>query len=168
MRELSDQLYEELRGIAAAFLRGERIEHTLQATALVHEAILKLRSRVESSGSISDADFIAACSQAMRRILVDHARTRKRLKRGDPSRRADLEPDLLALPSQGQTPELDDLDAALFRLAEIDPEAARVVELRFFGGFSVDQAAEIMKLSPRSAARLWQFARAWLAKELLT
>lgn len=168
MRELSHQLYEELRGIAAALLRGERVGHTLQSTALVHEAILKLRARFESTGTIDDSAFIAASSQAMRRILVDHARTRNRLKRGDPSRRADVELDLLTLPSQSQPPGLDELDAALVRLAEVDPEAAKIVELRFFGGFSVDQAAELMTLSPRSAARLWQFARAWLATELLS
>jgi RNA polymerase sigma factor (TIGR02999 family) len=165
MGGFDDQLYDELRGIASRMLRGERANHTLQATALVHETFMKLRPRLAST-DLSEGDFLAAAAQAMRRILVDHARARNRLKRGDPSRRADLDPDLLAMPDGSQAGDVEALGAALEALAVVDADAARMVDLRFFGGLSVDQAAEAMGLSPRSAARLWQFARSWLLTKL--
>jgi RNA polymerase sigma-70 factor, ECF subfamily len=165
MGGFEQQLYDELRGIASSMLRGERANHTLQATALVHETFLKLRARLAST-DLAEGDFLAAAAQAMRRILVDHARARKRLKRGDPAHRADVDPDLLAMPNDGQACDVEELAVALEALAEVDADAARMVDLRFFGGLSVDQAAEAMGLSPRSAARLWQFARSWLLTRL--
>jgi len=168
MPDISQDIYDELRRLAGGFLRHERSDHTLQATALVHEAFLKLRDRLEAAGTIERSHFIAAAAQAMRRILVDHARARKRIKRGDPSRRADIDPDLLHLPNHDSPADLESLDVAVKELELADPAAARIVELRFFSGLSVDEAAVVMNLSPRSAARLWQFARSWLYQKLST
>lgn len=158
------EFYAELRRLAATHLRAERSNHTLQATALINEVYLKLARRI-AAGDIPRADFLAAAAQAMRQILVDYARMRKRLKRGNASSRTDIDPDLLLLPQSDQEDlpaGFEELDGALDELAKVDAEAARIVSLRFFAGLSVDDAASMMGISPRSAARLWQFARAWL------
>ncbi len=168
MWPISEQIYDELRRLAGSYLQSERGDHTLQATALVHEAVLKLSARLSAS-ELPRADLIAAAAQAMRRVLVDHARTRNRLKRGggDAVARSDMA--LLGLVYTEDTDaqiDLEDLHAALEELDAIAPDAAKMVDLRFFAGISVDSAAEAMAISPRSAARLWAFARAWLFDRL--
>ena len=158
------EFYAELRRLATTHLRAERTHHTLQATALINEVYLKLARRI-ASGDIPRADFVAAAAHAMRQILVDYARMRKRLKRGSTTNRSDVDPDLLSLPQPDELDfpaGLEELDDALKQLAEVDAEAAKIVSLRFFAGLSVDDAAAMMGISPRSAARLWQFARSWL------
>lgn len=164
--ELPQHVYDELRRLAAGFLRHERRDHTLQATALLHEVILKLQSRL-SSTELSRQDLVAASAEAMRRILVDHARSRNRLKRAGSSRAIRGDVDLLGIPArEGMSPDLLDLHAALDELKVVDAESARMVELRFFAGLSVEEAAMTMSISPRSAARMWAFARAWLYDRL--
>lgn len=163
MQQISEEIYAQLRQVAAGLLSGERRDHTLQATALLHEAVLKINARL-AERSLSRADLVAAAAQAMRWILVDHARTRNRLKRGGGQvRNGDAELLGIAAACSGDDPpDLESLNAAMESLARLEPEAARIVELRFFAGLSVDDAAIQMQISPRSAARLWSFARAWL------
>ncbi len=164
--QLPQELYDELRRLAAGFLRYERRDHTLQATALLHEVILKLQSRL-SSTQLSRRDLVAASAEAMRRILVDHARSRNRLKRTGQTQASRGDVDLLGIATRdGRSHDLLDLHAALTDLSEVDAESARVVELRFFAGLSVEETATTMGISPRSAARLWAFARAWLYDRL--
>jgi RNA polymerase sigma factor (TIGR02999 family) len=162
MNAIADELYGHLRGMAARLMAGERCGHTLDATSLVHEAILKLSSRLKVGG-LAREDLIAAAAQAMRRVLVDHARTRNRLKRGG-GKAAESELDDVALPVDEPSDVIDveALQTALDALREVDQDSARIVDLRFFAGLEVDQAAQVMGISPRSAARLWAFARAWL------
>lgn len=151
-------VYDQLRRSAQAQMDSERSGHTLSATALVHEAYLKLAGPREVPWA-GRAHFYAAAAEAMRRILVDHARSRKR--RGGDHRPLAQIADVADL--AGANPEqILAVDAAMDRLEEEAPEAAQLVRLRFFAGMGVDQAAEAMGLSPRSAARLWTFARAAL------
>jgi RNA polymerase sigma factor (TIGR02999 family) len=158
------RVYDELRRLAAVALRNERRDHTLQPTALVHEAYLRL---VDLPGDAwkDRTHFLALASRAMRRILVDHARTRKALKRGagDVGALADLD-----IPIVDPTPTVDIvlLDTALDRLAAIDGRQARIVELRFFGGLSVEETGAVIGASPRTVKRDWQLARAWLRREM--
>ena len=158
------RVYDELRRLAAIALRNERPDHTLQPTALVHEAYLRL---VDLPGGAwkNRNHFLALASRAMRRILVDHARTRKALKRGSGVIGALGE---LDIPIVDPAPTVDVvlLDTALDRLAEIDSRQARIVELRFFGGLSVEETATIIDASPRTVKRDWQLARAWLRREM--
>lgn len=156
-------VYNELRRLAAAAMRRERSGHTLQPTAVVHEAFLRLVAqqnvRWESRGH-----FFAIAAQAMRRVLVDHARRRHARKRSDtaagvPARGA-------AEPSTEPSLDLVALDLALDRLTHKDPRLVRVVELRFFAGLNVDETAAAMNVSPRTVKRDWQLARAWLKREL--
>jgi RNA polymerase sigma-70 factor, ECF subfamily len=166
-------VYEELRGIARRQLRAEAAGHTLSATALVHEAYLKLvdHRRVDWTGR---AHFFAAAAQAMRRILVDYARRHRAARRGGPDRMMvalDAVEDVLpagALTGSGtqRAEELIALDEALERLAAMDARLARVVELRFFGGLSEKETAEVLGVSQRTAAREWMTARAWLYQQL--
>ncbi len=156
-------LYERLRALAQAHLAGERPDHTLQPTALVHEAFIRLVDR--QTPYADGAHFLAAASQAMRRILVDHARGRGRQKRGAGVERQPLE----ELDPSG-TPDglnLVELDDAISRLAADDPEAARVVEMRFFAGMTDEEIAKVMGVTDRSVRRYWIHAKAWLARELL-
>lgn len=155
-------LYERLREIAAAHLAGERTDHTLQATALVHEAFLRLLDR--QSPYAGEAHFLAAASQAMRRILVDHARGRGRKKRGAGSARMDLAE--FDAPDAASDLDLVELDDAIERLAREDAQSARVVELRFFAGMDDREIAEVLGVSDRSVRRYWIHAKAWLAREL--
>jgi RNA polymerase sigma factor (TIGR02999 family) len=157
-------IYDELRAIAARAMRRERVEHTLQPTALVHEAFLRLADRPGLSWQ-SRAHFLNIAAQAMRRILVDHARHRRRAKRhgGD---RVTYDEVLLARDREGRTPDLVDLDKALARLASIDPRKERVVELRFFAGLSVEETARVLEISEATVKREWQFAKAWLQRDL--
>jgi len=163
MNSLLPALYDELREIAAAHLRRERPGHTLQATALVHEAYRKLADGPASQWP-SRAAFRAAAVQAIRRILVDHARARARQKRGGQSHQIELDAaDLLAT---SPSVELLDLDAALAELERSEPRAARVVELRFFGGMSIPEVAEQLGFTTEDVLREWRYARAWLQDRL--
>lgn len=157
-------LYDELRGIASRQLRGERADHTLESTALVHEAYVKLVGLDRISWQ-NRAHFLAVASQAMRRVLVDHAVSRRAQKRGGVRRKVSL--DGIDDPGQAQPVEtLVALDTALHRLEQIDPRLSRVVECRYFGGMSVDEAAEALHVSPATIKRDWSVARAWLTREL--
>jgi len=156
-------VYDELRRQAARELRGERAGHTLQPTALVHEVYLRLAEPRRVPWR-SRAEFFAAAAQAMRRILVDHARKRAAAKRAGNWTRVELAADVAL---EG-TREIDllALDDALDRLAEQDPRYARIVELRFFGGLSVPEAAAVLGVSAATVKRDWSFARAWLHAQL--
>lgn len=156
-------IYDELRREAAHQLRGERTGHTLQPTALVHEVYLRL-AQPRRVPWRSRAEFFAAAAQAMRRILVDHARKRAASKRAGNWTRIELAADVAI---EGNR-ELDllALDDALDRLAELDPRHARIVELRFFGGLSVVETASVLKISTATVKRDWSFACAWLHRRL--
>lgn len=159
------RVYEELRRLARAQMGGERAGHTLQATALVHEAWMKLVGPEGDALSWdSRAHFFGAAAQAMRRILVDRARRVRSEKHGGHLRRQPLE----GVDRAFDPDELDfvALDTALQRLAEHDPRAARVVEMRFFAGLSVEDTASALDLSERTVARDWNVARAWLSREM--
>lgn len=162
---LLSQVYEELRRLAAARMAAERPGQTLQATALVHEAWLRLAEVGPEQPWQSRAHFFAAAATAMRRILVDSARRKRRPKHGGDQIRIGLEGIDLAVPEVRE--DLVALDAALVRLAQEDPQSARLVELRHFAGLSIDESAQILGISPRSTDRLWGFARAWLHRELI-
>lgn len=159
--ELFPLVYDELRRLAGEAMVHERSSHTLQATALVHEAYLRLVG--PGAGWENRGHFFGAAAQAIRRILVDHARARQSLKRGGDWERVSLDDQAM----EG-TPAVDllALDEALGALAVIDGGMARLVELRFFAGLTVEQAAEAQGVSPATAAREWQFARAWLHAQL--
>jgi RNA polymerase sigma-70 factor (ECF subfamily) len=160
--QLTPIVYDELRRLAGHYLRGERTGHSLQATALVNEAYLRLvdykRMRWENR-----AHFFAVSAQLMRRILVDHAR-RHNLKRGGGVQHVALED--TATIGGGQHENLVALDDALQALGRIDPRKAQVVELRFFGGLSVEETAEVLKVSPVTVMRDWGTARTWLYREI--
>jgi RNA polymerase sigma factor (TIGR02999 family) len=164
MDELLPLIYDELHKRAAAYLRRERPNHTLQATALVHEAYLKLIDQREGNWSSRD-HFFAIAAQAMRRILVDHARSRHRQKRGGSNEDLPLEDALLASADERNV-DLIALDEAMKRLAKFDPQQERIVELRYFGGLSLDEAANALGISRATAARDWQVAKAWLHREM--
>lgn len=169
-REAAEQVlplvYDELRRIAAHHLRQERSEHTLQATAIVHEAYLRL----SEEGSLrwpSRTHFYAFAAHLIRRILVDHARTRNRSKRGGDLQRVTVaELENLGDLSSGQSPDIEALDDALTTLEEVDPRKAAVVELRFFAGLSIEETAEQLGVSAETVGREWRRAKAWLFKEL--
>ncbi|MCC7064178.1 MAG: RNA polymerase subunit sigma-70 [Planctomycetes bacterium] len=156
-------LYDELRRLARACMRGERSDHTLPPTALANEAWLRLANS-QATDFASAGEFFAAAATTLRRILVEHGRRRSRQKRGGGRNRVDLPPDDLAAPQRDQ--QLLALDAALVRLAEVAPMKARLVELRFFAGLSVAEAANLLGLSERTVARDWRVARAFLHAEL--
>jgi RNA polymerase sigma factor (TIGR02999 family) len=161
--ELFPIVYEELRRLAAAALRRERTDHTLQPTALVHEAFLRLAETPGASWE-NRAHFVAVAARVMRRVLVDHARGRNALKRGNGEIRVPI--DDVDVPAVGQDVDLVALDDALARLAMLDERQARIVELRFFGGLSVPETAALIGASERTVKRDWQVARAWLTREL--
>jgi len=161
-------VYNELRRLAASYLRGERAGHTLEATALVHEAYLKLvdQDRVQWQGR---THFFAVAAQAMRRILVDHARKRLSEKRGGGAPRVTLGESLVGGVVDDNAIDLEtviDLDQALTKLADLDPREARLVELRFFAGCTVEEAAHQLGVSQRTAEAEWTHAKAWLSREL--
>jgi RNA polymerase sigma factor (TIGR02999 family) len=156
-------LYEELRRLAASYLRREGAGHTLQATALVHEAYLQLAESPPTQ-ALGREHFFALAATVIRRVLIQHARKRRCMKRGGGRRRVALEEVTGAL--ERDDLDLLEVDDALERLRTIDPVKERIVELRFFGGLSVDEVAELLALSPRSVARHWRLARAWLRVEL--
>jgi RNA polymerase sigma factor (TIGR02999 family) len=164
MDELLPYIYNDLHRRAAAYLRHERINHTLQPTALVHEAYIRLidQDRVEWK---SRGHFFAVAAQAMRRILVDHAKHRHREKRGGALEDARIDDGFDIAAATGDI-DLEALDEALTRLAAIDPEHERLVELRYFAGLSLEDTAAAMDISRATAAREWQLAKAWLYREL--
>jgi RNA polymerase sigma factor (TIGR02999 family) len=157
-------VYEELRRLAEHYLRQERTSHTLQPTALVHEAYLRLAG-IREVQLKNRSHFYGAAAQVMRRVLVDHARHRRALKRGGPAI------ELVPLDEASDTPvdmrlDLVALDEALEELERIAPDGARVVELRYFGGLSVNEAADFLNVAPSTVKRHWSFAIAWLFRRL--
>ena len=161
--DLLPLIYSELRRQAARYLRRERVGHTLAPTALVHEAYLKLLDQRDVEWK-NRAQFFGVAAQAMRRILIDHARSRKRHKRGGGLAQVELE-DAHAV-DHGKVVDVIALDQALQRLAAIDDRQARIVELRYFGGLSVDETATLLSISPATVKREWAMARAWLFNQL--
>jgi len=155
--------YNELRRLAASFLNQERPGHTLQPTALVNEAYLRLRKERKAEWQ-SKTQFLAIAAQSMRRILVDHARNKISLKRGGPHQKISLED--VSIFSNGQSTGLVALDRSLTRFSAIDPRQAKLVELRFFGGLSIDETAEVLEISPKTVKRDWSLAKAWLYGDL--
>lgn len=162
-RELIPLVYRELHRMAASYMRRERPDHTLQATALVHEAYLRLAGAADIDWQ-SRAHFFAVAAQTMRRILVDHARAASAQKRPQKGAQITLESALLY--SEDQSDELLALDLALERLREWDERQSKIVELRFFGGLSLEEIAEVLSISSRTVRRDWTMARAWLHAEL--
>ena len=160
---LLPQIYAELRRLASGYLRRERPDHTLQATALVHEAFIKLVDQRAVRWQ-NRAHFFGIAAQAMRRILVDHARAHTAEKRGSGERAVSL--DEAAAVIGAPSVDLLALDEALARLAAIDPQQSRVVELRYFGGLTIEETAEVMNVSPATVGREWTLAKAWLYAEL--
>ena len=157
-------VYEELRRLAAAYLRRERPGQTLQPTALVHEAYLRLMKDRPDRWQ-NRAHFCAIAAHSMRQILIERARARGAQKRGGAQPRVTLDEGLVA-GQPSSTVDLVALDQALERLEAVDPEQARLVELRFFGGLTIEETAEAMNISPATVKRHWTVARAWLAREL--
>ena len=166
-REALDKLiplvYEVLRRLARRHMRRERSGHTLQTTALVNEAYLRLIDKQEVTWQ-NRAHFFAIAAQVMRRILVENARRRNSVKRGGRTRQISLTDE--AVFCTEQPPDFIALDEALTRLAAIDPRKSRVVELRFFGGLTNDEIARVVKVSPNTVMRDWNMAQAWLRREL--
>lgn len=163
LEKLIPLVYAELRRRARRYMYGERADHTLQTTALINEAYLRLIDVRQVSWQ-NRSHFFAVSAQLMRRILVDYARSRHYLKRGGGARNVTLDEALMASPERGQ--DLVALDDALKALAVTDARKASVVELRFFGGLSVEETAEVLKVSPDTVMRDWKLAKAWLAREM--
>jgi RNA polymerase sigma factor (TIGR02999 family) len=161
--ELLPLVYEELRLLAAQKLAQERPGQTLQATALVHEAYLRLVGEGARQWN-GRAHFFGAVAEAMRRILIDNARRKRRLKRGGDRDRVEI--DHVELAVEGPSDDLLALDEAISRLATVGERKAELVKLRYFAGLSLEQAADILGLSPTTAKRLWTYARAWLYRAL--
>jgi len=165
---LTPIVYEQLRAMATGFLASERAGHTLQPTALVHEAYVRLIDQ-RSVNEDNRAAFVGLAATIMRRILVDHARAKKRVKRGGSSQRVELRESQIS----GSVPSKDDLsidiermDQALVKLADLDPRKAQLIELRFFGGLDENESANLIGVSRATASREWRMARSWLAREL--
>ena len=156
-------VYDELRRIAGGYIRRERPGHTLQATALVNEAFVRLAAE-KTRPFASRTHFLAVAALSMRQILVQRARARKAAKRGGAPRRVTLDAGLVA----GEAPSVDvlALDEALTRLAALDPEQARIVELRYFGGLTIEETAGAVGVSPATVKRQWTMARAWLKRAI--
>jgi RNA polymerase sigma-70 factor (ECF subfamily) len=163
--ELMPLVYDELRRLAASYLRRERPGQTLQATALVHEAYVRLIGE-RAQNFQNRTHFLAIAALSMRQILVQRARARKAAKRGGDPARITLEEQLLPAPSAQDEIDLVALDAALNKLAALDARQAKVVELRYFGGLSVEEVADVLDISPATVKRDWTLARAWLKREL--
>jgi RNA polymerase sigma factor (TIGR02999 family) len=156
-------VYEELRRLAHCYMRRERVGHTLQTAALINEAYLRLVEQQHVQWH-NRAHFFAISAQLMRRILVDHARSHTRVKRGGGVLKMSL--DEAVVPSQKRAAELVALDDALQSLATVDLRKSEVVELRFFGGLSVEETAEVLKVTPMTVTRDWKTAKAWLHREI--
>ena len=163
LNQLLPLVHTELHRLARRYMFGERAGHTLQTTALVNEAYLRLLKSQQVNWQ-SRAHFFAIAAQMMRRILVDSARARAGQKRGGGVPKVTLDEAFVGPPSKG--PDLVALDDALQALSEMDPRKGRVVELRFFGGLSVEETAEVLKVAPNTVLRDWKFAKMWLKREL--
>jgi RNA polymerase sigma factor (TIGR02999 family) len=157
-------IYDELRRLAGNYLRRERSDHTLQPTALVHEAYIKLIDQTQVKWQ-NRAHFFGIAANIMRRILVDYARQHKAEKRGGAAEKMPLEEEILIV-SEGKSAELLALDEALENLAKIDPQKSKIVELRYFGGLSVEETAEVLGVSEITVKRHWRMAKAWLYGQL--
>ncbi len=162
--QLMPLVYDELRNIARGYLRRERPDHTLQATGLVHEAYLRLIDQDVATWE-NRAHFFGVAASVMRRILVDHARRAGAGKRGGGWDKLELNEALLASPERSV--DLIALDDALQSLAEIDSRKSHLVELRFFGGLTVEEAGEVLEVSPSTVKREWRIAKAWLRRDML-
>lgn len=156
-------VYDELRRLAARHMRRERPGQTLQATALVHDVYIRLLQDSQLSWE-NRAHFFGIAARSMRQILIERARARRTAKRGGSCVRVTLDPGLMAATSQSI--DLEVLDEALTKLEQLDGDLARVVEVRFFGGLSIDEAAEALAISPATVKRRWTVAKAWLARQL--
>ena len=164
---LLEAVYDQLRRVAEVRMRSEREGHTLQPTALVHEAYLKLVGREREVPWVSRGHFYLAAAEAMRQILLDHARARGRIKRGGGAQPLRLDFRAVGdLADSGETDEIVALDEAIRRLSDQDPRAGQVVRLRFLAGLSIEETARALALSPRTVKRDWEFARAWLFQAL--
>ena len=163
LAELTPLVYEELRRLAHHYMEGERPDHTLQTTALVNEAYLRLADQTNPNWQ-SRAHFFAVAARAMRRILVSYARSNRAQKRGGGGTKIEL--DEAAILSPEQSNEIVDVHEALEKLGKLDSRKARVVELKYFGGLNHDEIAEVMKISTVTVRRDWVFAKAWLYDEL--
>jgi RNA polymerase sigma factor (TIGR02999 family) len=163
LQELMPPVYRELRRLAHGRLGRERPDHTLQTTALVHEAYLRLADQRDASWK-NRAQFFAVAAQMMRRVLVDYARARQYTKHGGGAQQVDLDEAMVVW--RDRAAEVVALDEALTSLAELDPRKGRVVELRFFGGLSIEETAEILGVSPGTVMRDWTLAKAWLQREM--
>ena len=157
-------IYDELRQIARGYLQNERPDHTLQATGLVHEAYLRLVDQTTTTWQ-NRAHFFGVAAGVMRRVLVDHARRHRTDKRG--GKWDKLEFDEALAPGLSRSVDLLALDDALIDLAKLDPRQSQVVELRFFGGLTTEEAAEVLDVSPRTIKREWRRAKAWLRREIV-
>ncbi len=163
VHELWPAVYSELRRLAGDFLLAERRDHTLDATALVHEAYVRLIKQ-RTAGWKNQSQFFAVAAKVMRRILVDHARGRRAAKRGGGKPASSLDEALVSF--EERAIDLVALDDALKRLSQMDERKSRVVELRFFGGLSLEETADILKVSLRTIERDWTLAKAWLRAEI--
>jgi RNA polymerase sigma factor (TIGR02999 family) len=163
LAELTPLVYEELRRLAHHYMKGERPDHTLQTTALVNEAYLRLADQTIPNWQ-SRAQFFAVAARAMRQILVSYARSNRAQKRGGGVGKIEL--DEAAIMSPEQSNEIVDVHEALERLGRLDERKARVVELKYFGGLNYDEMSEVLKISPVTVRRDWRFAKAWLYTEL--
>ncbi|HJQ68468.1 MAG TPA: sigma-70 family RNA polymerase sigma factor [Blastocatellia bacterium] len=161
--QLMPLVYDELRRLASNFFRRERVNHTLQPTALVHEAYLHLVDQSVVSWQ-NRAHFFGAAARLMRQILIDHARTHNAAKRGGGEIKVSLKEELVA--AAPREVDLIALDAALDELAELDEQQSRIVEMRFFGGLSIEETAEVLAISPATVKREWSTAKAWLYREM--
>lgn len=165
LEELMPLVYEELHRIAHRHLRRESAERTLQTTALVHEAFLKLVDQTRVNWQ-NRAQFFGVAAQMMRRILVDHARKRSRNKRGGDAVKFSLDAGTIDVSAE-RAAELIALDEALQRLAEVEPQKAKLVELRYFGGLSIEETAEVLGVGTATVIRHWRTVKAWLYKEIV-
>lgn len=163
LEKLMPVVYQELRRLAHRYMRGERAAHTLQTTALVNEAYLRLVDGKQVNWQ-DRAHFFAVSARLMRRILVDWARSRESQKRGGTPQQVTLDEALIV--SGGRGEDLVALDEALRALAKVDPRKSETVELRFFGGLSVEETAEVLKVSPDTVLRDWRLAKLWLLRQL--
>ncbi len=163
VKHLMPLVYDELRALAESYLKQERPDHTLQATTLVHEAYVRLINEEDVDWQ-NRAHFFGVAAQMIRRILVDHARRHKRAKRGGDRQRVRIDEDMALLPQSDW--DLLALDEAMEKLADFHERAARIVELRFFGGLNREEVAEVLGVSLRTVGDDWRMARAWLRRKL--
>ncbi len=164
VNQILPHIYDELRRLAGSYLRRERSDHTLQPTALVHEAYMKLIDQKKVRWQ-NRAHFFGIAAQVMRRILMDHARKHSAGKRGGEAEKLPLEEEILIV-STDRSADLIALDDALQGLAELDPQKAKLVELRYFGGLSIEETAEVMGVSVPTINRQWRLAKAWLHSQV--